>query len=77
MGDDGEPRGDLLPFGDVLFPFDPALRGGTVDLSGVPVRRFTDRGPEIEEEYALDENGIVHIAIRDLGSSFAREFRLG
>lgn len=24
---DGEPRGDLIPFAEVVFPFDPALRG--------------------------------------------------
>jgi molecular chaperone DnaK (HSP70) len=77
VGDDGRPRGDMLPFGDVVFPFDPALRAGQGELRAVEVERRDAGGPEIEEEYALDENGIVEVTIRDLGSDYARSYRLG
>ncbi|HEY4220450.1 MAG TPA: Hsp70 family protein, partial [Myxococcota bacterium] len=36
VDDAGEPRGDLVPFAEVLFPFDPALRNGE-QLAEVPV----------------------------------------
>ena len=38
----GVPRGDLQPYGEVIVPFDRALRRDDVDLSTVPVIR-TDR----------------------------------
>lgn len=71
----GEPAGDLLPFGDVRFPFDARLR--TVDdLSGVVIER-TDAGHIIEERYVLDASGIVQVEIADLDDDFVRTFRLG
>jgi len=76
--DDGRPRGDMTVSGDVLFPFDPSL-GAERDLTAVPVERASAsaKGPRIEEEYSLDEHGIVSVTIRNLDAGFAREFRLG
>jgi hypothetical protein len=73
--EDGRPSGDMTVTGDVLFPFDGAL-GETSDLSGVPVQRMV-AGPHVEEEYALDENGIVAITIRNVDMGYERKFRLG
>lgn len=70
---DGRPRGDIALFGDALFPFDTALVDR--DLSGVSVRR-QDRGPLIEEEYRLDEHGIVEVKIRNVDAGYERAFRL-
>ena len=77
--DDGRPRGDLMISGDVLFPFDAQLGAGSVDLRSVPVERLAARarGPRIEEEYSLDENGIVAVTIKNLESGLERVFRLG
>ncbi len=75
VDDAGAPRGDITPSGEVLFPFDPALRGAD-SLSEVPVRRL-DRGPLIREEYAVDPNGIVAVTITDLDSGYRRGYRLG
>ena len=60
MSEDGRPRGDMMVSGDVLFAFDPSLDGA--DLANVTVERLGS-GPVIEEEYSLDENGIVAVRI--------------
>ncbi len=76
VGDDGRPGGDIVVSGDVLFPFEPSLRDA-VRVETVPVARLDARGPRVEEEYALDDNGIVSVTIRDLDAGFERVFRLG
>ncbi|HKP55661.1 MAG TPA: Hsp70 family protein [Polyangiales bacterium] len=76
IGDDGRPTGDGILSGDVLFPFDPALCSPSQDLSSVPVRR-SDQSPQIEEEYTLDEHGIVAVTIRNLDADYQRIFHLG
>ncbi|MDO4717986.1 MAG: Hsp70 family protein [Propionibacteriaceae bacterium] len=63
LGPDGEPTGNLAPFADVLFAFDPTLRGR--DLSGMEVVRRPD-GPLIEETYTIDRDGVVSLTITDL-----------
>lgn len=76
---EGRPRGDMMVSGDVLFPFDPRL-GDADDLARVPVRRLggsEGAGPIIEEEYALDENGIVAVTIKNLDAGLERVYRLG
>jgi hypothetical protein len=75
VGADGRPRGDMMVAGDVLFPFDPTL-GERRDLAGVPVERLGE-GPRIEEEYALDEHGIVAVTIRNVDVGYERIFRIG
>ena len=74
VSDDGRPRGDMMVSGDILFPFDPSL--DTEDLRAVQVERVP-RGPRIEEEYSLDENGIVAITIKNVDAGFERVYRLG
>jgi molecular chaperone DnaK (HSP70) len=76
VADDGRPRGDMMVSGDVLFPFDPGL-GVAGDLEAVPVERMGGRGPRIEEEYSLDEHGIVAVTIKNLDAGIERVFRLG
>jgi molecular chaperone DnaK (HSP70) len=76
VGDDGRPAGDGVLSGDVLFPFDPALCDRADDLASVPVQR-SERGPRIEEEYTLDEHGIVAVTIRNLDADYQRSFHLG
>ncbi len=73
--EDGRPQGDLTVSGDVLFPFDPRL-GSVKDLSRVAVERIGS-GPLIEEEYALDRNGIVTVKIRNVDGGYERQYRIG
>ena len=75
LGEDGRPRGDIVVSGDVLFPFAHELRADGLD--DVTVERLAARGPRVEEEYALDDAGIVSVTIRDLDSDFEKVFRLG
>ena len=75
ISEDGRPRGDMMVSGDVLFPFEADLDAAS--LRGVAVQRIAARGPRIEEQYALDENGIVAITIKNLDAGFERVYRLG
>ena len=70
---DGEPDGDVVPFADVRFAFDERLRGR--DLSEVPVVRIGD-GPEIEERYHVDDNGMILVEIEDMAAGFVQSFRI-
>jgi molecular chaperone DnaK (HSP70) len=74
---EGNPRGDIAPLTELLFPFDAKLRNGGIDLAGVPVRRLDRDGPVVEESYAVDAHGMVEVTITDLDSGFARTHLLG
>jgi len=75
LDDGGRPRGDMAMYGDVYFPFDPALSGAH-DLASVPVERRWQEGPHIFEQYSLDENGIVKVLIRNVDSGYERSYEL-
>ncbi len=75
VDDSGHPSGDIKPFADVLFPFDPTLRSHA-DLSGVPVARSSAEGPEIEERYSISEYGSVELTILDRQSGYERNYRI-
>lgn len=72
----GVPRGDLQPYGEVIVPFDRALRHSDIDLSAIPVVR-TEDGPLIEESYIVDENGMVTVQITDLDAAYTVTRPLG
>ena len=72
----GVPRGDLQPYGEVIVPFDRALRRDDIDLTTIPVVR-TDDGPLIEESYIVDENGLVTVEITDVEASYTVSRPLG
>ena len=63
------PSGDITSFANVLFPFDPALRGGA-PLQTIPVARQEGPYCEIEERYRVDRHGIVELTICDRHSGF-------
>ncbi len=67
------PTGALIPFAELLFPFDPALRDR--DLAGIPVER-AENMPLVEERYRVDERGIVSVRITDLENDWSREYTL-
>lgn len=72
----GVPRGDVLPYGEVIIPFDPHLQNETVNLANVPVIR-TENGPLVEERYTVDSNGIVEVTITDLETGYTLSVGLG
>ena len=72
----GQPRGDIVPFAEVIFPFDPALQGlSAEELRAVPVRR-EDAGHQIEERYVIDPYGIVEVHLRDLHTGYTQKHAL-
>ena len=70
----GRPEGNLAAWDELLFPFDPSLRGS--DLARVPVRRLPQAGPEVEEIYRCGADGTVEASLRVLEDGFERTLRL-
>jgi hypothetical protein len=77
LGADGQPHGDLTPWCDILFPYDPALaeRG---DLAFVPPeQRLGDAGEEIIERYSYGRDGSISIAIENRTRGYSRQYVFG
>jgi molecular chaperone DnaK (HSP70) len=77
LGAAGEPHGDLTPWCDILFPYDPALaeRG---DLGAVPPdQRLASPGEEIVERYSYRRDGSIAIAIENRTRGYSRRYVLG
>lgn len=72
---EGHPTGDLTPWDELYFPFDPALRGET-GLEALPVTRTEPAQQVIEELYACDENGIIEVSIIDHTNRYQRTYRI-
>ncbi len=70
---DGRPDGDVTPWDEAYFPFDPSLRAA--DLAAAPIRR-RDVGPEAVETYALGSEGAITVTVMDAADGFSRTFRL-
>jgi molecular chaperone DnaK (HSP70) len=76
LSEDARPAGDITTWGDILFPFDPALREAS-ELNDAQVTRTLDGDQEIEESYSCDSTGAVAVRITNLSSGYQREYRLG
>ena len=70
----GEPRGDIVPFAQVVFPFSPELQGRE-DLAQIGVQR-TERGPLIEERYTIDPHGKVEVDLTCLDTGYTQTHAL-
>lgn len=75
VDDEKHPIGELVPLGDVRFPFDPRLQH-VRDLSEVMVERIDLDDACVEEHYKVDARGLVEVEIRDLRTGHSRVFRL-
>ncbi|RJF44778.1 Hsp70 family protein [Actinomyces sp. 2119] len=75
VDDSGEPRGEIAPYQDIVFPFEQGLREEE-DLRRLPVER-RDHGPRVQEHYRIDENGLVRVTITDLTDGYSRHYVLG
>ncbi|WP_420175076.1 Hsp70 family protein [Luteococcus sp. OSA5] len=65
----GQPRGDLSPRGELVFPFDRELQEPGALSESTPVHRL-DSGPLVEEIYTIDPHGIITVRIQDLDTGF-------
>lgn len=78
VDEQGEPRGDLMPFAEVVFPFDPALQQAATrgeDLREVEVSR-REHGPLVEEQYLVDRHGLIEVRLTDLDTGYTQTHRL-
>jgi molecular chaperone DnaK (HSP70) len=71
----GQPQGDLAPWDEILFPFDPSLRGAE-DLKGASISHSRDHTHTVEEVYSCDHNGIIEVEIKDADNGFSRRYTL-
>jgi molecular chaperone DnaK (HSP70) len=72
---EGRPDGNLAPWDEIRFPFDPSLRGHG-DLAAVDVRRLEGEGPEIEERYRCTAAGTFEVTLAVLDDGFSRTYRI-
>lgn len=73
---DGQPCGDIVPYGDVIFPLDQELQNHPEALRNTEVRR-TEENHVIEESYHLDQHGIVSVTITDCDTGYQASHQLG
>ncbi len=70
----GDPKGDLVPFAEVIFPFDASLQGRP-DLREVPVEH-SNQWPLIEETYTIDPHGIIEVRLANIDGGYAQTYSL-
>jgi Hsp70 protein len=71
----GQPTGDLTPWDEVYFPFDPHLQEDG-DLQAIPIQRRELGEQWIEERYACDALGIIEVEIINQTSHCQRRYQL-
>lgn len=71
-----EPDGDITPWQEVVFPFDPDLQGRD-DLATIPVVRSKRAVQQvIEEVYRCNSNGLVRVTIKNKTNGYKQSFTL-
>jgi molecular chaperone DnaK len=71
---EGRPDGDVTPWDEVRFAFEPGLRGA--DLGGVSVERREGAAPEVEERYRCSSAGIFEVTLSVLDDGYSKTFRM-
>lgn len=73
----GIPDGQLTPWDEIRFPFDPQLRDlPERELTRVPVARLWDEGPLVEERYACTAAGTFEVTLTALEDGWERRYTL-
>ncbi len=70
-----EPKGDIVAWDQVFFPFDPQLAGS--ELNEVAVQSWN--GPPdaiIEEQYRCDARGMIEVVISNEATGLVRRFAI-
>ncbi len=74
LTEDGQPTGDLTPWGEFLFPYDPTLADST-NLAGRAGERTTRLADvEILETYRYSRDGSVSVEIENRTHGYRRAF---
>lgn len=71
---DGGTAGDVWPWREVRFPLTFALCDAPIEDR--TVTRLSHPGPEIEERYECDADGVIRVRIRNLDEGYARTYDL-
>ncbi len=76
LDEGGGPSGELTPWREVCFPYDPALRDREdLDRSITPDASLVNE--DIEETYRYDPSGAVTVRIENVTRGYARTYELG
>jgi len=71
------PGGEVTPWQQILFPYDPALNG-SIDLEAHVGRRSDHLGSqEIVETYEYMDTGVIQVQIENRTSGYQRKYVLG
>lgn len=74
---DGQPAGDVTPWAQIRFPYDPAFAERD-DLAALPVERSGAVGAaEIAETYTYSRDGTIAVDIENRTHGYHRHFVLG
>jgi molecular chaperone DnaK (HSP70) len=76
LQDNNEPAGDIFPWAEVTFPFDPAFVE-SARLEAIPIERQpTVEGFVIEEEYRCDDAGVIQVTISNVTTGYSKVYRI-
>jgi len=76
LGPGGEPQGDITPWQEVVFPYDPELKDRK-KLSGLKVEKRQDlSGQDIVETYLYDRGGAIELEIENRTAGYGKKFTL-
>jgi hypothetical protein len=77
LTDEGQPAGDLTPWEEVRFPYDPEL-AEDLELSRLPIERTpVELDEEIVETYTHAPDGTIEVAIENRTHGYRRAYALG
>jgi molecular chaperone DnaK (HSP70) len=71
----GDPAGDITPWDEISFPFDPSLQS-SASASETTVDHASVQDEDIEERYTCDSSGIIRVEIIDHTTGYHRAFLL-
>ncbi|NLE88950.1 MAG: Hsp70 family protein [Myxococcales bacterium] len=77
LDDAAQPTGDLTPWGNVLFPYDPALLDCSELERHCPERNEGLASEEIVETYEYGVTGVIRVHIENRTSGYSRSYVLG
>lgn len=75
IDEEGQPTGDITPWANIYFPFDPRLQDDS-QLERLAVTRTPPGDYLIEELYSCDQNGIIEVEIINHANGWRRTFQL-
>jgi len=77
LDESGEPSGDMTPWAEIVFPYDPEL-AGRADLEDVAVERWQrTSNDEIAETYRYGADGRIAVEIHNRTRGYVRSYELG